>query len=250
MTREAGKVRAQNAALSLGFALAFCLALSGPGWAQAAPEATGFVRPDTLGDEPLVGDWDGDGTQTIGVFRTDTPAGTNTFFLRNSNNPGVGDIVIESIGAAGDLPIVGDWNGNGTTTVGLFRPNSPPGSNTFFLWNSNSNPPGPPDIIIEGLGAAGDLPIAGDWDGNGTTTIGLFRPNEPAGTNTFFLLNTHVLGPPDITFVGFGGVGDMPRAGGYVHDPAVVEAATLSANGMVVSTLTFTESAAAADSRL
>lgn len=217
-------------------------------WAQAPvpPETIGLFRPNTpadtntfflrnantlappantiagygvMGDTPVVGDWDGDGIATIGVFRANAPAGSNTFFLRSINSLGVGDLVIEAIGEVGDVPIVGDWDGNGTTTVGLFRPGVPAGSNTVFLWNSHISPPGPPDVIMAGLGAAGDVPLAGDWDGNGTTTIGLFRTNEPAGTNTFFLFNTNAVGAPDITVLGFGAADDLPVAADWDGNP-------------------------------
>jgi hypothetical protein len=163
------------------------------------------------GDIPIVGDWDGNGTTTIGLFRPNSPTGTNTFLLWNRNTPGPPDITVEDVGTVGDKPIVGDWDGNGTTTIGLFRPNSPTGTNTFLLRNSNT--PRPPDITIEGFGAPDDMPIAGKWGSTGGTTIGLFRPNAPTGTNTFFLRSTNTLGPPDITITGFGAVGDLPVAG-------------------------------------
>jgi len=41
-----------------------------------------------------------------------------TWLLRNSNTPGAPDITI-SYGAAGDVPVVGDWDGNNTTTIGV-----------------------------------------------------------------------------------------------------------------------------------
>ncbi len=43
---------------------------------------------------------------TIGLFR---PTG-NLFFLRNSNTAGSPDITV-SFGAAGDNPLVGNWDG-------------------------------------------------------------------------------------------------------------------------------------------
>ena len=51
------------------------------------------------GDIPLSGDWDGNGTTTIGVFRA------GTWFLRNSNSPGGVDVTF-SWGAPGDIPVV------------------------------------------------------------------------------------------------------------------------------------------------
>jgi len=117
----------------------------------------------------------------------------------------------------GDPPIAGAWTGSAASSIGLFRPNAPPGVNTFFLWNSLPlTPPYIPDVTIAGTGANGDLPVVGDWDGNTTTTIGLFRSGAPAGSNTFFLWISNALVPPyipDLTIAGFGAVGDFPVAG-------------------------------------
>jgi len=164
------------------------------------------------GDLPLAGDWDGDGITTTGLFRPTggtPPAENNEFFLSDSNTNNGGARNVNPGGAAGDLPIVGDWNANGTTTWGLFRPSS----NSFFLYNfewPQDGYPVTPDITIWSLGAPGDLPIVGDWDGNGTTTIGLYRPS----TNTFYLWNTNAYGPPDVV-VTVGAPGDLPVAGDW-----------------------------------
>ena len=134
-------------------------------------------------------------SETIGVFR---PAG-NIFFLRNTNTTGFPDISVP-FGAPGDLPIAGDWDGDGDTTIGLYRPST----STFFLRNSNTA--GFPDLSIP-YGAAGDKAVVGDWDGNGTTTIGLYR----SGGSIFFLRNTNSTGGPDLS-VPYGASGDMPVA--------------------------------------
>jgi len=52
----------------------------------------------------VVGDWDGNGTDTIGVFRN------GVFYLRNSNTNGFADLAF-TYGQPGDVPVVGDWNG-------------------------------------------------------------------------------------------------------------------------------------------
>ena len=56
------------------------------------------------GDYPIAGDWDGDGTATIGIFRN------GTFYLRNSNTIGYAEIVF-ALGVPGDLTIAGNWDG-------------------------------------------------------------------------------------------------------------------------------------------
>src|SRR6185295_8026730 len=56
---------------------------------------------------------------TVGVFR---PSG-NAFLLRNSNTAGPADLNVP-FGIAGDLPVTGDWDGNGVDDVGIFRPST------------------------------------------------------------------------------------------------------------------------------
>ena len=66
----------------------------------------------------------------------------------------------------GDLPVVGDWNGDGTDTIGVFR------RGTWLL--RNVNVPGPIDRSVL-WGAGDDIPAAGDWDGDGTFGLGVRR---------------------------------------------------------------------------
>jgi len=56
------------------------------------------------GDQPVTGDWDGDGDDTIGVYRG------NNFFLRNDNSNGFADSIF-ALGNLGDMPIAGNWDG-------------------------------------------------------------------------------------------------------------------------------------------
>jgi hypothetical protein len=81
----------------------------------------------------------------------------------------------------------------------------------------NSNAGGPADIQFS-FGAAGQglLPIAGDWDGNGSDTIGLYDPNK----GDFYLHNSNASGPADlqlgITNRGYNLTGDKPVAGHWL----------------------------------
>jgi hypothetical protein len=120
-------------------------------------------------DLPVTGDWDGNGSRTIGVFRR------GIWYLRNSNTKGPADIVFH-YGNPGDIPIAGDWDGNGTFTPGVVR------GNTWYLRNTNTS--GFADVAFT-YGNRGDLPMAGDWDGSGTDTPGVYRPpTSPASDAT------------------------------------------------------------------
>ena len=56
------------------------------------------------GDRPVIGDWNDDGIDTIGVYRN------AQFLLRNSNTIGFADIVF-ALGNPDDMPIAGNWDG-------------------------------------------------------------------------------------------------------------------------------------------
>ncbi|HZS08469.1 MAG TPA: SBBP repeat-containing protein [Blastocatellia bacterium] len=158
------------------------------------------------GDLPVAGDWDGDGIDTVGVFRNGTFLLTNSPNNQNSSPPV--DITVV-LGQAGDIPIVGDWNGDGIDTVGVFRP----AAATFFLSNSFD---GVVDIPPFAFGQSGFLPLAGDWDGDGVDTIGIFNP----GLQLMVLNNSNTTGTGegDIRF-NFGLKGDQPLAGDWDGQP-------------------------------
>jgi len=150
-------------------------------------------------DYPVVGDWDGDGTDTIGVYRN------GVFYLSNSNTLGFADIVFP-FGAPGDQPIAGDWDNDGIDTVGLYRSSTV----TFYLRNSNST--GAPDMSFA-FGNPGDVGIAGDWDGDNFDTIGVYRPSD----GTLFFKNTNTSGFADFAFI-YGLPGDKPVIGDWNND--------------------------------
>jgi dipeptidyl aminopeptidase/acylaminoacyl peptidase len=77
------------------------------------------------GDQPVVGDWDGDGSDEIGLHR----ASTGFFYYRESLTTGVADGQFY-FGDPGDLFVSGDWGiEDGVETPGFYRP----GNTTFFL---------------------------------------------------------------------------------------------------------------------
>jgi peptidoglycan/xylan/chitin deacetylase (PgdA/CDA1 family) len=156
---------------------------------------------------PLAGDWDGDGTPTVGTVLN------NTWSLRDANMSGPADVTFR-FGSAGDLPLVGDWNGDGVDTPGVRR------GNTWYLRNSATT--GPTDRSLR-YGSAGDLPLVGDWNGDGVDTPGVRRGN------TWHLRNSLSTGPADVVLA-YGRASDQAVAGDWDGDgdttPGVVRANT------------------------
>ena len=108
-------------------------------------------------------------------------------------------------GNPGDQPLMGDWNGDGLDTPGMFRPA------TGFVYLTNALPPdGGVGVADAGgsffFGAAGDQVLVGDWDGNGTDTLGIHRREKVYLTNvnaTSFAQHEFFFGRPgDVVFGG------------------------------------------------
>jgi hypothetical protein len=74
---------------------------------------------------------------------------------------------------AGDEPVLGDWNGDGRTQIGVKR-----GKNWYFDYNSNGRWDGCRRDRCYVFGFAADLPVAGDWNGDGFDEIGVFRSGK------------------------------------------------------------------------
>jgi hypothetical protein len=146
----------------------------------------------------------------------------------------------------GDVPVVGDWNGDRRSDVGAFgrQPVSAafrerlPGGGSIVTsfgrptdqpvvgdWNGDGqsdlgvfNPVNARFTLEKGngsrmrftFGLPGDMPIAGDWNGDGLTDVGVFRPSK----------QTFLLRGPDGSFSSkvFGSVSSLPVAGDWDGD--------------------------------
>src|SRR3954447_2277771 len=78
--------------------------------------------------------------------------------------------------SCGDTPVIGDWDRNGTSNIGVFRRSASP---LFYLKR-----PGRSALSI-GFGEPTDQPVSGDWDGDGRIDVGVRRP----GAMAFLLRN-------------------------------------------------------------
>ncbi len=199
------------------------------------------------GDVPLLGDWDGDGDDTPGMYRPSTGFAYLTNELPPDRGVGVADPSLTFyFGIPGDQVFGGDWDGDGDDTLGISRSGhlylrnsnttgfadldfwfgaaddlayggDPDGDgsdnvlvyrgSTGFVYYRNSNTSG----IADGgayFGEPTDRFVMGDWDGDGDDTVGMFRPSE----RRVYLSNSLESGPADVTYT-WGQSSWLPVAG-------------------------------------
>jgi hypothetical protein len=157
------------------------------------------------GDVPLMADWTNAGIRTAAVVRgvRHGISGDDrlTWYIRQVEGTGQPDLVVR-YGSPGDIPVAGDWDGDGVATIGVVR------GNRWLLRNSNSA--GPPDIDFV-FGQAGDVPVVGDWDGDGRDGPGVVRGNR------WLLRNPTSSGPAQYDFT-FGSAQGRPVVGDWDGD--------------------------------
>ena len=146
-------------------------------------------------DVPLIGDLNGDNFDEIVAF-------SDGKFWIDDNYDGVTDKVLV-FGKTGDIPIIGDWLGDGKDHVGVYRP-----SEGKFYLNYNN------DSIAEEVityGNSTDIPLAGRFQ-DGQVGIGVFRSSEAK-----YYLDYNRDGVTDEVRA-FGHPGDLPVIGDFNAD--------------------------------
>jgi hypothetical protein len=121
------------------------------------------------GDKPFVGDFDGNGGDTVGLHREST----GFVYFRNSHTQGNADNQF-FFGDPGDRLVAGDWGIiDGTDTPAVFRP----ANATFYFRHTNSQ--GNADSQIE-WGSPAWLPVSGSYGALPGTGPGSGCPTFPA----------------------------------------------------------------------
>lgn len=171
------------------------------GGVQAARDVV-FGDADSI---PVIGDWNGDGSDDLGVYHD------GHFFLDlNGNGRWDDEDLWARLGDELDFPVSGDWNGDGKDDIGIFGP-AWPGDPQALQVESGlpdmrnrelpvpkpKNVPPQPEDATSGLrllrrtaigktradvidhvfryGASAQIPVTGDWSGDGIKNIGVFR---------------------------------------------------------------------------
>lgn len=172
----------------------------GPEAADAASRQILFGVDDGI---PVVGDFDGDGKDEVGVFSKG-----EWFLDLDGDGQWTATDVYAVLGKDGDLPVVGDWDGDGKDDIGIYgpiwegdsrairvEPGLPDAENQFATERAKNLPPTPEqatdgrrelqateggrvrsDLIdhVFAFGKKGEVPLAGDWNGDGVSSVGSF----------------------------------------------------------------------------
>ncbi len=138
------------------------------------------------------GDYDGDGSKDIAIFRD------------NVGLWAVRGLTRIYFGTNYDIPVSGDYNGDGTTEPAIFR-------GSAGLWAARG-------VTRVYFGDSSDLPIPADYNGDGSCDVGIFR-----GASGLWALR-------GLTRFYFGTSGDTPIPGDYANsgqaEPAIFRSST------------------------
>ena len=112
-----------------------------------------------VGGQALVGDWDGDGRDDVGLFFSLS----GQWLLDTNRNAQAAEITINRLdGAVGGRAVVGDFNGDGITDCGIYR--------AFTgKWTIDLNHNGRYDVGVDLQylkidGGVGGVPLVGKWE--------------------------------------------------------------------------------------
>lgn len=209
------------------------------------------------GAKQLAGDFNGDGHDELALFKDGE-------WLLDMNGNGQWDKadLWAKLGQKGDLPVVGDWDGDGKDDIGIYgvawtgdsealrrEPGLPDPENSSITRPKNIPPqrPNTPDQVrlmqrtskgeprsdaidhVFQFGAQEDQPVAGDFNGDGISTLGSFR-------NGNWKIDVNGDGKLDSStdaFFEFGQAGDVAIVGDFNGD-GLDEVAVVRGNTVIV----------------
>ncbi|WP_169977665.1 hypothetical protein [Tautonia rosea] len=170
-------------------------------------------------DRPVVGDYNGDGRADLGVFGFSPVDGFSRFAILPS---GGGSAFLQGFGGAADRPVAGDFDGDGITDFAVFGFSPNDGNYRFaVLLSGGPSDRHPNGVIMRPIGSAGDVPVVGDFDGDGRDDLGVYGPSGNDGYSRFQIVlsgGPSAEHPTGLIVRPFGGLDDLPAIGDYSGD--------------------------------
>lgn len=172
---------------------------------------TQFGPQDGTVRKPVMGDWNGDGVDTLGIYGSF--AGQDQFILINNNAGGSPDFIFPITGsAAGDQPISGRWDNTMTADgVGLYRVSN------GMVYLKKTLATGAPNysLALPSIGCGFSVSIlVGDWDGNVIDGV-----SQRCDTSAVYYLSHETTGvaiPAPFNSISFAAGTDIPFGGDWL----------------------------------
>ncbi|MFL6277762.1 MAG: BACON domain-containing protein [Blastocatellia bacterium] len=195
-----------------GQSAAFAILLSSRSYSFAAGQPL-FVPAGfpSIGDIPIIADFDGDGKSDPGIWRA-----TQGIWIIATSSSNFSNYIFAQWGQLGDIPLAADFDMDGKADLGFYRDglwgvlkstaNYSTGSPQFFSW-----------------GGAGLQPVIGDFDGDTKADIGYLVPPGGGQSAAYAILlssrsYSFAAGQPLFVPAGFPSLGDTPIVGDYDGD--------------------------------
>jgi hypothetical protein len=140
-----------------------------------------------------------DGTADFAVYRPDALG----MWLNKATS--VGTVETRQFGTTGDIPVHGDYTGDGPTDLAVYRP-----SNSTLYYATSQTTPQTGFVGIP-WGVAGDMPVPGDYDTDGKNDVNVFRPSDGNWYTLRSASNT-------LQVIHWGASGDVPLSGDFDGD--------------------------------
>lgn len=109
-------------------------------------------------------------------------------------------------GTSGDVPVPGDFDGDGKTDFAIFRPSL----GEWWIFKSSDSTYSPTNF-----GTSGDKPVVADYDGDGRTDVAVFRADAQAGLGYWYVLRSS---DAQVSSYQFGLNSDVPAPGDFDGD--------------------------------
>jgi len=135
------------------------------------------------GDEPIPGDYDGDGKFDIAVYRHGISSPNNSFIVFRSSDSA---ITYQPFGNfTTDWIVPGDYDGDGKYDYAAARTGAT-GTSPLVWWILQSSTG---TTRTQTFGRSSDRPTQGDYDGDARTDLAVYRGGATASAQSFFWVN-------------------------------------------------------------
>ncbi|WP_108987656.1 peptidoglycan DD-metalloendopeptidase family protein [Streptomyces coelicoflavus] len=134
-----------------------------------------FFAP--AGEFPALGDIDGDGDDDLITFTQGTTADVYAALSNGKDAFGTGKLVHDHFAPAGELPRIGDVNGDKKDDILAFTQGT---ESDVYVALSDGNKYGPGTRWNDFFSPTGEFPYVGDYDGDGKDDIVTFTHNTDA----------------------------------------------------------------------